>query len=472
MNKTFKSLLILSTILMTAVFAFEESFSRQINFNSAIDDEMNIHYLTGSPASIIYEKNIEVFSLNTVFGKNAFMRTYDPAATQNIGMSFTSLRSINDKSFFAAGISYDDLRLKDMFGSREKDFYDDYFSTIDSSSGSTGYYGPQLNILYNVELANDLYFGISGNYGVERGLKDTFPETITIMRNSAYNVGLDYRKESFGIGLHGGYYDDQSYYESVKSYSEVKAKTYIGYNVFYNENSTMTSKKKRDRSGYEYGGHLRLGGNKAATINVSVSGLRRSSRTEMYTSYSKPRGFWPRKGVHVMSDLSIHAGDMVDARVYGEMLKYNDWGSSLISNALVLENEESFVHAGALFVYKPSAVQKAIIGGEIGKVSYDYVEYVFPFSDARSGIEWTLFGGAEFYLSSKTKLNFNLEYGKEIPQFYWNTEYFEYTDLIISLEQLFSFGYIGLRFENINKKPSNDSKSISIMQFKLSYRRK
>ena len=326
--------------------------------------------------------------------------------------------------------------------------------------------------MYNVEIADDLYFGVSGNYGVERGLKDTFPKTITIMRNSIYKAGLDYRKSSFGIGLHGRYYDDQTYYESVKSFSEVIPKTYIGYNVFYNELSSSTSKKKRTRNGFEYGGHLRLGGDKAATLNVSVSGLHRISRSETYTSYSKPRGLWQRQGVHVLSDLTIDPGDMVDLRIYGEYLHFNDWGESLISNALVLENEESYSRAGAILAYEPSSIQHAHLGAEIGKVAYDYVEYVFPFSDTRSGLEWNLFAGADLYLSSKTKLNINLEYGKEVPKFYWNTDYFQNTGVIINLEQLFSFGYIELRFENISKKPSNDSQSISIMQVGLSYRRK
>jgi hypothetical protein len=472
MNKIFKVILILSIIVSASLLAFEDVFSTKIDFGSGLDDPQSGYYLTGSPAGMIYEKNKEVFSICTAFGDNAYKRTYDPSTTQNISALFNTVRRINESSFFMAGISYEDLRQRDVFGSREKDFYDDYFSTIDSSSFNTGYYGPQLNLLYNVKIGNDLYVGISGNYGVERGLQDTFPETITIMRNSTYRVGVDYRKANFGFGLHGRYYDDQSYYESVKSYSDVKAKTYIGYNVFYNENPTSTSKKKRNRSGFEYGGNIRLGGKKAVVLNVNMSGLRRVSRTEMYTSYSKPRGLWQRKGIHLLSDLTIRAGETVKARLYGDYLHYNDWGASLISNALVLENEESYSHAGGLLEYQPSMMQKAYVGAEIGKVAYSYVEYVFPFEDERSGTEWKFFGGAEFYLSSKTKLNFNLEYGKEVPKFYWNTDYFQKTGVIINLEQLFSFGYIDITFENINKKPANDSQTVSLMQIGLSYRRR
>lgn len=252
MNKIKTLLLLLFSV--TALFAFDDVFSRDVDFSSAFGDMTDVNYLTGSPASIVYQKNTEVFSIKTLFAENGYQRTYDPGQTQNIGIAFNTLRMINDKSFFAAGISYDDLRLRDVYGSREKDFYDDYFSTIDSSLNNTGYYGPQLHLLYNLEILDDLFFGVSGSYGVERGLQDTFPETITIMRNSFYGFGLDYRKPSFGVGLHGRYYDDQSYYESVKSYSDVKAKTYIGYNVFYNENASSTSKKNATGPGLNTAG--------------------------------------------------------------------------------------------------------------------------------------------------------------------------------------------------------------------------
>ncbi len=471
MNKL-KLILILTFLGFVFLSAFEDVFSRSTDFNTVIGDVQNAYYMTGNPAGIIYKGNIEVIDFLGSFNKNNFKRAYDPSSSNILNISYFTLRKLADNSFFAAGISYDDQRYRDMYGSREKDFYDDYFSTIDSSGGNTGYYGPRLNIMYNLEITENLFLGFSGNYGVERGLKDTFPETITIMRNSSYNVGLDYRKPAFGIGLHGRYYDDQTYYESVKSYSEVIPKTYMGYNVYFNEVSSSTSKKKRNRNGLEYGGNIRLNKSDKLVFNTNISGLYRLSRSEMYTSYSKPRGLWERKGINILTDLTFHANETFHTRIYGEYLHFTDWGSSLISNVLILENEETYAHAGGLLVYQPSMTQKAMAGGEVGKVSYDYIEYVFPFSDTRNGIEWRFFGGAEFFLSSKTKLNFNLEYGKEVPKFYWNTDYFQNTALTISLEQLFSFGYIEIMFENIKKIPANDSQSISLIQFGLSYRTK
>ena len=140
MNKIIKTLLILLIAASSELLAFEDSFSRKIDFGSYLNDLKNNYFLSGNPASMIYEKNIEIFSAQTALTDNSYKRTFDPSTMQNIGAFFSTIRKINETSFFLAGISYDDLRLRGMFGSREKDFYDDYFSTIDSSTTDAGYY--------------------------------------------------------------------------------------------------------------------------------------------------------------------------------------------------------------------------------------------------------------------------------------------------------------------------------------------
>jgi hypothetical protein len=471
MNRTIKLLLIVFSI-SSALLAFEDDFSLAANKIEVLKDPFNIYSLNYNPAGLPYVENKEVFNIRTFIGNNGYKRTFDAASYQNYNAEYWTLRKINDVSFFAAGITYDDQRMQDMFGSREKDFYDDYFSTIDSTGGNTGFYGPKLNIFYNVKLADDLYFGVKGNYGVERGLKDTFPETITIMRNSTYHLGLDYRKESFGIGLHARYYEDQTYYESVKSYSDVIAKTFMGYNVIYNEIASSTSKKKRNRNGFEYGGHVRFNKDQSVIFTTSISGLFRTSRSEMYSSYSKPRGFWVRQGVHIQSGLTFNPNESLSLQLNGEYLGFNDWGQSLITNTLILENRETLTHMDLGVLFRPSMVFDVYVGGGAGSVSYDYKEYIQSFEDQRSGMEWDLYAGTDIYVSSKTKLNINLDYGKEVPIFFWNTDHFTNFGARINLEQLFSFGYIGIRFENINKKPSDDSQTINLMQVGLSFRRK
>ncbi|MFA6618341.1 MAG: DUF6850 family outer membrane beta-barrel protein [Candidatus Neomarinimicrobiota bacterium] len=472
MNKIFSKTLILSFSLLLGLFAFEDVFTSRLNFSKIGNSKNNSYYLTGDPASFQFDGNLEMISTGFNYSDKAFKRTYDPTVIQNINASYYTLRQIDNKSFFAAGLAYEDLRLKDMWGSREKDFYDDYFSTADSSAGKTAYYGPRLQFMYNAELSKDLFFGLLIDYGVERGLKDTFPQTITIMRNSSYKMGLDYRKEKFGIGLHARYYDDQTHYESVKFFVEVEAKTFMGYHVFYNENSSSRSRKKRVRNGLEAGGHLRVGRVDENVVNIAASFLHRSSTSEVYTSYSKPRGYWERQGLHIKTDFSSYSIDKISLKLYGEYLTYNDWGKSLISNTLILENKESYFTAGANIQYKPSLINKYWLGGGIGHVAYDYIEYLYPFQDKRSGIEWNAYAGAEMMFSSKLNSGIRLHYEKTVPKFYWNTEYFQNIGLGIMLEHLFSFGYIGANFDFIKQNPSDSEDFNRKYQIILTFRRK
>lgn len=473
MNKNIKYIFSLYLIVVSFAFAFEDPLVWTAQFLKHYEKPLNVYYLTGSPASyIMYQESKELFHLETRFADLAYQRSYDPRATQLYRADFSAFRQINEKSFFSATISYDEYNQRDVFASMEKDFYDDYFSMIDSTLGNTKYYGPQLRIMYNFKLTDHLFFGIEGNYGVERSLKDTFPRTITIMRNSGYRAGLDYRTQSLTIGVHGRYYDDQTYYEAVKSYSDVKTKTYMGYNVFYNELARSSVKKKRIRNGVEYGGHIGFSPGTNVSGNFSISGLQRLSRAERTGSTIKPRGLWQRKGIHMLGNLNIYPDGLIAGRIYADYLHYTDWGKSLISNALVIENEEMYSRFGTMLVYKPSMIQEAYVGAEAGKVEYDYTEYVSPFQNIRSGLEWKLYTGANMYLSSKTRLIFDLAYEHEIPKFYWNTDSFDNTSIIINLEQSFTFGYIGLNIEYIQKKPANNVETIDILSCGLSFRQK
>ena len=473
MNKHLKYFLSIFIVAASVVFAFEDPYMWKAQFLKNFEIPLNVYYLTGSPASyVMYQESKELFHVETRFGDNKYHRTFDPLRTDLYRADFTAFRQINERSFFSTTISYDEYNQRDVFASMEKDFYDDYFSMIDSTIGNTKYYGPQLQLMYNVKLFDNIYFGIEGNYGVERSLKDTFPRTITIMRNSGYRAGLDYRTKALTIGVHGRYYDDQTYYEAVKSYSEVTTKTFMGYNVFYNELTSSTIKKKRIRNGLEYGGHIGFKPGANISGNFSISSLQRFSRSELTGSTIKARGLWERKGIHILGNLNVYSDNLVSGRMYADYVHFIDWGESLISNALVLENEETYSRFGAMLVYRPSMIQKAYVGAENGKVAYDYVEYVSPFNDVRSGVEWKLFTGANMYVGAKTRMMFDLSYEHEVPRFYWDVDSFDNLNAIINLEQSFVFGYIGLKFEYIRKTPSSDNETIDVLSCGLTFRQK
>ncbi len=456
-----------------ALSAFENPLIWKPVFREKVDEPPGVYGLTGNPAAYRYEGDLSAFRLQGRFDDRDYRRTYDPVSMRNLNAGFLTVRNIDENAFFVAGIHYDDCRQRDLFASMEKDFYDDYFSMADSTTGDVSYYGPQLRILYNVKLFPQVYLGLEGNYGVERSLKDTFPETITIMRNSGYRAGLDYRANRFSLGVFGRYYDDQRSYEAVKKYTNVKTYTYFGYNVFYHENPASRSEKTRTRRGLEYGGHFGFGENRKLSGDLSLSGIRRASHAKITrSSHTHERGLWLRKGLHITGDLNYALEGPLALRLYAERLRFRDWAESLISSTLVIENEEHSDRYGALLIYKPSLAQEAYLGAESGTVSYDYAEYVFPFESVRSGREWKIYAGSGLYMSPKTRFCFDLSYSKEIPRFYWDTESFRNTDVRISLEQLFSFGYITFDIEYVNKNPENVDKSISKYALGLSYIRK
>ncbi|MDD3716367.1 MAG: hypothetical protein PHT46_04595 [Candidatus Marinimicrobia bacterium] len=473
MNKRPLILVLALMILVCGAFAFEQAAVWAADYRNPDTELPDMYALTGNPAGKLYAGNIQYYRIKGTFSDAAYRRIYDPARTQLYNADYTALMQINHVSYFSASIIYEDLRLREIFGSMDKDFYDDYFSMVDSTSGNVAFYGPQLKLLYNVKLSEKLFFGLEGNYGVERSLKDTFPQTATIMRNSGYRAGLEYRGKAASLGIFGRYYDNQVHYEAVKQYMEVKPRTYMGYNIFYNELASATANKVRTRNGLEYGTHFSLGRQSRISAQFGISGLHRISRADVIRgSYTRERGLWQREGLHLFGILNIFHQAEQGLRLYADHLHYSDWGASRISNTLVIENAERFSTLGAVFYYRPSLAQQIYAGAEARRVSYDYREYIFPFHDTRGGWEWNISAGGRIYLSAKTRMGFDLKYGKEIPRFYWETPSFENLGAIISLEKLFSFGYITFDVEYLQKTPENKPEKINVFLIGLSYGRK
>lgn len=473
MNKRILTLITVFMILVSGSFAFEQAAVWSADYRHPDTELPDMYALTGNPAGKLYGGNVQYYRIKGTFSDAAYRRIYDPARTQLYNADYTALMQINNASYFSASITYEDQRLRQIFGSMDKDFYDDYFSMVDSTVGNVAFYGPQLKLLYNVRLSEGLYFGIEGNYGVERSLKDTFPQTITIMRNSGYRAGLEYRGKAASLGIFGRYYDNQVHYEAVKQYTDVKPRTYMGYNIFYNELASSTANKVRTRNGLEYGTHFSLGRQSRISAQFGISGLHRISRADVIRgSYTRERGLWQREGLHLFGTLNVFPEAEQSLRLYADHLRYSDWGASRISNTLIIENKERFSTLGAVFFYRPSLAQQIYAGAEARKVSYDYREYIFPFHDARGGWEWNVSAGGRIYLSAKTRMGFDLKYGNEIPRFYWNTPAFENLAVIISLEKLYSIGYITVDMEYLQKTPDNEPEKINIFLIGFSYCRK
>ncbi|MBW6457720.1 MAG: hypothetical protein K0B52_01010 [FCB group bacterium] len=463
--------LLIFPLVVSLALAFENPFVRETDYLEDPAMPLNNYVLSGNPASLVYRGNMQLYRAAGAYtDQSAYRRLFDPASVRNAEAVYTTVRSINDGSFFSTRISYEDIKQRELFSSMEKDFYDDYFSMTDSTTGNTSYYGPRLEISYNARLSEHLFFGLEAGYGVERGLQDTFPQTITIMRNSDYRIGMEYRRPAFSIGIGARYYDDQNHYEAVKKYSDVLPKTYFGYNVYYNELATATFKKRRTRNGIEYGGHIAFGKEAGVSGVFGISAIKRISRADAIRgSYTRPRGVWQREGIHLNGILNIYPESVTGMRIYGDYLRFDDWGASKISNTLILENEESYLRFGAVLVYKPSLAQQNYVAVEQRHVSYDYTEYIFPFHEQRSGWEWEYAAGTNIYLGAKTRMNFGMALEKEIPKFYWGTASFQNIKLKISLEQLFSFGYICLDMETIKKKPEESLEKVNVILFGLSF---
>lgn len=475
MNKIKK--IILTAILLVfcaALWAFENPVYWSADYFSLNEKGSAVYQFTGNPATYIpgeeSKESLDLYYSSTV---NGYQREYDPASVNAFGAVFNAFRCVDDKSFFSFKIDYDQSRFVQHFASMEKYFYDDYFSMIDSTTGSADYYGPTLEFMYQKQILKNLYLGLDVDYGVERSLKDTFPETITIMRNSDYRLGLDYRLPGLSVNASVRYHDNKINYEAVKKYTSVIPHTYMGYNVFYNEASASTVKKIRNRKGVELACGFDLDLGKFSKFKFAYAKFQRETETAYKRgTRSYERGYWYRDGFQLSSTLDILSDGPFAVSFFGEFNDFSDWGSFRLVNTLVLDNRETRKKAGFVFSYKPSRVMSSRLGGEFGNYVYEYEEYIFPFHEERSLNEWRVFIGESFFLGSKTEMDLSMNVGKAAVKFYWNSDYMNYVSVLANIEHFFPFGYMGLNCSYSRNEFQGQDPVNSYLAIGISYKRK
>lgn len=475
MNKRKKIILTAILLLFCAgSWAFENPVFWSADYFSRDEQGLAMYQFIGNPATYIpYDESKEDLNLYYNSAVNGYQREYDPASVTAFGAIFTAFRQVDDNSFFSFKIDYDQSRFVQHFASMEKYFYDDYFSMIDSTTGTADYYGPTLQFMYQKQILKNLYLGLDVDYGVERSLKDTFPETITITRNSDYKLGLDYRLSGLSVNASVRYHDNKINYEAVKKYTSVIPHTYMGYNVFYNEVSASTVRKIRNRKGLELACGFDLDLGEFSKFKFAYAKFQRETATTYKRgTRSYDRGYWYRDGFQLSTALDILSDGPFAVSLFGEFNDFSDWGSFKLVNTLVLDNKETRKKAGLMFSYKPSMVMSSRLGAEFGTYAYEYEEYIFPFHEERSLNEWQIYIEESFFLGPKTEIDMAMNVGKSGTKFYWGSDYMNYISVFANAEHFFPFGYMGLNISYSKNEFQGQDPLNTSLKIGISYKRK
>ncbi|MDD5766337.1 MAG: hypothetical protein PHW79_08865 [Candidatus Marinimicrobia bacterium] len=388
---------------------------------------------------------------------NQFRRDYDPKRQQDYTIDFLSIKQISEQVSMASSIQYDRTYVWDLWRSLEKDFYSEYFSYIDTTTGSTVFTGPQVRFVYNYAPMERVFLGFDIHYGVEQGLKDVYTQCETIARNSEICVGIGYishdRKTS--IGISGGYQNAQRKYEAVKEAQDAVVRTYFGYFMTKSENPRSTNRKNDNQEGYEINAQIERQDVFLNGLDLQMlAGWGEKSEFVSIGSVSKPTDLgYCLRNIRRLTGRFVYLSP--DQRVSGHLLvenaHYTDWAETENYNVRFMDSEQVSNRFEIVGGIRPVKRFSSQIGGTFERISDNYSEYNsdFQYRKDRHNISGFVELQAQFNPVLVSRIRTTMS--NEEPYFYWNTDKFRTMRITGSVERLFTFGTIGfdVNFEKI-----------------------
>jgi len=471
------SLLTIATSLR--VNGYENPLFRDIAFQESANFLISLYEISRNPASYMYSHpdDYVYYKIGSIDKLNKFRRTYDPGRERNYNLFFKASKILDEKSMVAAAAIYIRNDKFHMYRSLEKNFYENYFSIIDTTIGNIKYDGPQLWFLYNRTLLKNLIAGLEINYGVERGLKDVYTKCITIIRNIDAQLGLGYQsndKNTF-IGSHIRYFSRQGKYSAVKEAIDAKVISFFGYHVYRNEIPRSTVRKSDYREGYEIGGQLEKRNILTGGFGMKISGSCGSKSTNVElgsTAVPCPRGYWVREGYRVVGNLNYSPEhSKFGLQFFYENKKYSDWAKSGSYDVVIIENDESSNRFGSTLLIKPLDRIDISAGLDIENIHSKYHEYIVYFNYDKKRSNWTTFGEIQTIINPVLSANFRASLSKIEPFFYWGVDDLKISSIQVGVERIFVFATIGIDFVYEVWEPENADKNIETYGLSISYKK-
>ncbi len=448
-------------------------------FNSTIQTPMNLYKISFNPAlfKISYQEDIVYYKANSVDKINFFRRVYDPKRQKDYQLYFYTHKILDEKSTLAAAVRYNRADQYDVNRSLEKNFYDNYFSYIDTTKGNVKYDGPQLWFLYNYSLTNNLLLGFEIDYGIERSLKDVYTKCESVTRNLDLKIGAAFNSNNGNIvsGVFARYFSYEGQYNAVKELQDAFVRTYFGYHVFRDENPRSLNRKNDHKEGYEFGAQLARKNILIDGLGIQLSGSYGTRYTDITvgsTTLPGDRGYWVRDGYRIFGAVfyqPVTSNFMF--QLFYEYKDFSDWAKSGDYNVVTIENDE-IVHRFGSVLYLPLMNKVGISTGfEMENIRSDYHEYIVKFDYNKDHLNWSGFADLKLAINQITNAHIKGTVGAIEPWFYWNTDKFDIIAFQYGFDRLFVFGTLGLDFNYEIWEPDGADKNIETLGLSVSYRK-
>lgn len=471
MTQRLKSVFLLLMLGSTLLWGYED----YLFHDYVITENYSLYDLVENPALLRLNNHEDLMTYTFSAGQreNEYRRTFDPGKIETGDIEIQTYKALDDRSALYSIIIYKTSAYRDVYRSLEKDFYSNYFSYTDTTTGDISYAGPQLRVLYNREIKTNFYTGLQIDYGIERGLKDVYTKCETIARNINIGWGMGYRNQKgSAAGFSIRYFQRQKSYEAVKEITDAVVNTYMGFNIYYPELPRSTNEKKTYEQGFELNGQMAKRGFLLQSITLDLSGGYGRKENDIDAgSSTKPtrRGYWVRDGGFVNSIITyINPRSQFQLVMMTNLKKYNDWASPQDYDVLNIKNHVNDMSLGIKTVV-PVRALRWTVAYEFGIQDVNYHEYTADFNFEKALSRYSVSTDLNWRINQVLQLNCGIHFSEFEPWFYWNTNSIKTQGVEIGIQRLFVFGNVGATLQADVWKPDNYSREIQQFGLAISY---
>ncbi len=468
---------ILSILTVLILTTLSDGYENYLYRDYSVRNTYNLYDLVNNPAFLRLNnhEDLMTYEIRTGNQENGYQRAFDPERIETAGVDIFSYKALDEKSALATRIVYETSSLNNLYRSLEKDFYSDYFSYTDTTTGDVSYAGPRLSVIYNREIFSRLLTGLQIDYGIERGLKDVYTKCESISRNINVIWGLGYSSYSgTSLGASVRYFDRQGSYEAVKEITDAIVNTYMGYHIYYPEQPRSTNEKKVYAEGIEIDGQLSKKGFLVPSLKIEIAGgygAKENSINAGGSSNPVQRGYWIREGGFANSILTYGGKQSkIGLELMAGLKRYHDWASPGDYDVINIENSITDIHYGIKTIIPIQSISLTI-GYEAGSEDVNYheytVDYVFDEQLSRS----LIFTDVDISLNQVMQMHYSVWFSNFEPWFYWNTSSIQTQGIEMGVERLFVFGKIGVSFQMEFWKPNDEMGSIDHFGIAFSFKK-
>lgn len=219
-----------------------------------IESQLNLYRIAENNAVLKNNDSTDsmIYTAETKNNWGKLKREWDAYKNQYSFLSFSGQKHLDDNKIFYGDIRYNwDYRGDVDYAIEKKPYGFDPFVLTDYTTGSILYKGPEIFVAFNHLLSNSLYWGISINYNINRGLKTKSSEAEIIDRSIKASFDLVYNiSENSRFGLSFSPYQTQDITKLVsqKDGLDPTIRRYRG--EFEYRERTGTSDRTADYGGY------------------------------------------------------------------------------------------------------------------------------------------------------------------------------------------------------------------------------